>query len=219
MIYFTAMRLVQIFWLSLMMLSTTHVYAESTAAPVKASAQTKAPVKEAVTLASTSAAGQAVDTSTTAAQPAGQAQVLSSVSRAVGAPPSSSDSPAKELVSTSAAGVSSAGGSASSGSTQPELDLAALEDRLVETDAIGFFTKLELKSQIDELTEKFREFHAANAESENDKLNGLREEFDLLLLKVLTLLQDDDPTLHRDVAKARPQIWETFSDPELFAKL
>jgi len=109
--------------------------------------------------------------------------------------------------------------STASSPAQPEMDLADLEDRLVDTDAIGFFTKLELKSQIDELTEKFREFHAVEAASDNAVLDRLREKFDLLLLKLLTLLQDDDPTLHRDVAMARPQIWETFSDPELFAKL
>ena len=96
------------------------------------------------------------------------------------------------------------------------IDLAALEDRLVDTDAIGFFTKLELKSQLDDLTEKFRAFHQTRPA---DALPKLREEYDLLLLKLLTLLQDEDPTLHHDIATARPQIWRTLADPVLFAKL
>jgi hypothetical protein len=96
------------------------------------------------------------------------------------------------------------------------IDISALEDRLVDTDAIGFFTKLELKSQLDDLTEKFRAFHQTTSA---DALPKLREEYDLLLLKLLSLLQDEDPTLHHDIATARPQIWRTLADPILFAKL
>lgn len=106
--------------------------------------------------------------------------------------------------------------STNAGSKALAIDLATLESRLVNTDAIGFFTKLELKSQLDDLTQKFRNFHKANS---TVKLPALREEFDLLLLKLLTLLQDEDPTLHQEVAAARPRIWQTFSDPALFAKL
>ena len=105
---------------------------------------------------------------------------------------------------------------ATSVETKPAIDLTNLEERLVETDAIGFFTKRELKSQLDDLTGQFREFHQARGHTE---LPRLREDFDLLLLKLLTLLQDDDPVLHRQVAAARPQIWRTFSDPVLFAQL
>ncbi len=120
----------------------------------------------------------------------------------------------------SKAGEAKASGKSGDAATsQSEMDLKALESRLVDTDAIGFFTKLGLKSQIDELTEKFRDFHASNNSSDTARLAGLREQFDLLLMKVLTLLQNDDPGLHRDVAQARPQIWRTFSDPVLFAKL
>lgn len=96
------------------------------------------------------------------------------------------------------------------------ISLEELEERLVDTDAIGFFTKLELKSQLDDLTERFREFHEA---SDADELPRLREEFNGLLLKLLTLLQDEDPDLHRDLVRAKPQIWRTFSDPVQFAKL
>ena len=96
------------------------------------------------------------------------------------------------------------------------VNLSELEERLVDTDAIGFFTKLELKSQLDDLTDRFREFHDQTQVAE---LAELKEKFDLLLLKLLTLLQDDDPDLHRDIAAARPAIWRTLADPELFAKL
>src|SRR6202035_5922070 len=41
----------------------------------------------------------------------------------------------------------------------PALDVGALEQRLKETRAIGLFTKLSLKNQVDDLLNQFRAFH------------------------------------------------------------
>ena len=117
---------------------------------------------------------------------------------------------------TAGASESTSEQTANSPASVTAIDLTTLEDRLVETDAIGFFTKLELKSQLGALTGKFRDFHGRSDAAEP---THLREDFDLLLLKLLTLLQDDDPGLHKAVAEARPGIWRTFSDPVLFAQL
>ena len=121
-----------------------------------------------------------------------------------------------KLAATKTVSDASAPNQPNSRETREAVNLSQLEERLVDTDAIGFFTKLELKSNLDDLTERFREFHDQTQVAE---LTELKEEFDLLLLKLLALLQDDAPDLHRDIVAARPAIWRTLADPELFAKL
>lgn len=96
-----------------------------------------------------------------------------------------------------------------------QLDLEQLEQRLRATKAIGMFTKLELKGQVNDLVERFEAFH----ENEGSmSLSQLERQFDLLLMKVLTLLQEDDKPLHREIAAARPALWGTLSDPVRFAQ-
>jgi hypothetical protein len=94
----------------------------------------------------------------------------------------------------------------------PALDLAALEKRLRDTEAIGIFTKLSLKNQVDDLVARFRAFHQGAAVA----VTKLREEYDLLLLKVLSVLQDGDPGLARDIAASREAIWGLLVDPVKF---
>lgn len=95
------------------------------------------------------------------------------------------------------------------------LDLKSLENRLRETRAIGFFTKLSLKNQVDDLVERFRRFHADGRAT----LEDLRERYNLLFLKVLSLLQDDDPKLFRDITASREAIWDLLADPVKFRNL
>lgn len=96
------------------------------------------------------------------------------------------------------------------------LDLTSLEKRLRETKAIGVFTKLALKNQVDDLLDQFRAFHDGRAWASSAEL---RERFDLLVLKVLSLVQDRDPVLARDVAASREAIWSVLLDPAKFANL
>lgn len=98
----------------------------------------------------------------------------------------------------------------------PVLDLSALEKRLRDTSAIGTFTKLSLKNQVDDLLEQFAAFHGGQSQV---KLTTLREGFDLLLLKVLSLLQDKDPALARDIGASREALWNLLADPAKFANL
>jgi len=96
------------------------------------------------------------------------------------------------------------------------LDLTGLEQRLRETKAIGMFTKLSLKNQVDDLLTQFKAFHNKQAKlSQSD----LRQRYDLLLLKVLSLLQDDDPSLASAISSSREAIWGILIDPVKFAKL
>lgn len=95
----------------------------------------------------------------------------------------------------------------------PALDLASLKKRLRETEALGFFTKLSLKNQVDDLVEQFRAFHEGRG---RPRLAELRERYDLLLLKVLSLLQESDPPLACDISASRETLWNLLADPAKF---
>ncbi len=94
------------------------------------------------------------------------------------------------------------------------LDLKSLETRLKETHAIGVFTKLALKNQVDALLDQFRAFYQGQLKV---TLPQLRRSYDLLVLKVLALLQDADPPLASAIASSRESIWGILSDRAKFA--
>ena len=50
-------------------------------------------------------------------------------------------------------------------------------------------------------------------------LDQLRQPYDQLLMKVLSLLQDSDPPLAREIVQSREAIWSILSDPEKFDDL
>ncbi len=99
--------------------------------------------------------------------------------------------------------------------TPPTPDLASLEIRLRATGAIGVFTKLSLKNQVSDLLDQFETFHHGGAPA----LATLRQEYDLLLLKVLSLLQNNDASLASAISASRESIWGILVDPAKFAQL
>jgi len=98
----------------------------------------------------------------------------------------------------------------------PPLDLTSLEKRLRETDAIGVFTKLTLKNQVDDLLDRFQAHYEGRAKS---TVPELRQPFDLLILKVLSLLQDRDSSLAGAILASREAMWGILADPVKFQKL
>ena len=96
------------------------------------------------------------------------------------------------------------------------LDLKALEQRLKDTDAIGVMTKLALKNQVDDLLDQFRGYYAGRTRV---TLAELRRSFDLLLMKVLSLLQDRDPALARTINQSREALWAILADRAQFQRL
>jgi hypothetical protein len=98
----------------------------------------------------------------------------------------------------------------------PPLDIKSLEARLKETKAIGIFTKLTLKNQVDDLLERFREFYRGQLKT---SLASLRQSYDLLVLKVLALLQDTDPSLAGAIAASRESMWSMLSNPDKFSAI
>lgn len=96
----------------------------------------------------------------------------------------------------------------------PPLDIKALEARLRDTRAIGVFTKLTLKNQVDDLLDQFRARHQGRG---NTPVADLRRSYDLLVMKVLALLQDGDPPLALAIVASRESLWSLLSDPAKFA--
>ena len=68
------------------------------------------------------------------------------------------------------------------GKPEPPLDVAALKTRLRDTNAIGVFTKLALKNQVDDLLKQFRAHYQSGQKT---SVASLRQPYDMLVLKVL----------------------------------
>jgi hypothetical protein len=102
------------------------------------------------------------------------------------------------------------------GTAPADFDLDALRDRLRNTNAIGFFTKLHLKNQVDDLMAALRRFHKQQS---NTTLEQLREQYNLLVNQVLILVQDEDTELAHDIATGRESLWVLLANPETFAKV
>jgi len=98
----------------------------------------------------------------------------------------------------------------------PPLDLPSLEKRLRETKAIGVFTKITLKNQVDDLVNQFREYHGGRGKT---NVAELRQRYNLLLLKLLSLLQDSDTTLAHTIVASREAIWSILIDPVKFTAI
>jgi hypothetical protein len=96
------------------------------------------------------------------------------------------------------------------------LDLTALKTQLKETKAIGVFTKLALKNQVDDLLDQFRKHYAGKP---TPTMVELRRSYDLLMMKVLSLLQDHDKKLASAIVSSREAIWALLADPKAFAAL
>jgi hypothetical protein len=95
------------------------------------------------------------------------------------------------------------------------LDLKVLEQQLKETKAIGLMTKLSLKNQVDDLLAQFHAYYQGQLKA---TLADLRRPYELLLMKVLAVLQDGDPALAHAINASREAIWGILSDREKFVR-
>jgi hypothetical protein len=94
--------------------------------------------------------------------------------------------------------------------------LNSLKEELKDTKAIGIFTKITLKNQMGDLLDWFREYHSGNCKR---SVTDLRRSYDLLVMKVLSLVQDEDQKLASDILSSREAIWDLLADPKKFATL
>ena len=112
--------------------------------------------------------------------------------------------------------IAQAPNSAAAPSAAVTLDLNGLKTQLKETKAIGLFTKIALKNQVDDLLDQFRKYYQGKSKT---NMMELRQSYNLLLLKVLSLLQNKDDKLASAIASSREAIWGLLSDPKKFANL
>lgn len=82
-----------------------------------------------------------------------------------------------------------------------------LIERLKKTEAIGFITKLAIRSDVMDF-KAMVERHRKRNELEK-RAQELRSHFDGLLLKILTLLEKD-PELSEEIYTAKERIWKSF---------
>ena len=100
--------------------------------------------------------------------------------------------------------------------TSAPLDLKALTEQLRATKAIGVFTKISLKNKVDDLLDQFRDYYQGKGQR---TMAELRRSYDLLMMKVLSLLQDADQKLAFAIVSSREAIWGLLADPQKFATL
>jgi hypothetical protein len=94
--------------------------------------------------------------------------------------------------------------------------LVALEKQLKSTKAIGIFSKIALKNQVDDLMKKFRDHYQGKSST---TMAELRQSYDLLMMKVLSMVQNTDKTLAAAIVSSRAAIWDLLADPKKFAAL
>ena len=96
------------------------------------------------------------------------------------------------------------------------LDLTSLEKRLKETHAIDVLDKIAFRNQVDDLLSQFHAYYQGTLKT---TLADLRRPYDLLVLELLSLLQDKDPPLAAAVVASREAIWVILTDPAKFATI
>jgi len=87
------------------------------------------------------------------------------------------------------------------------VDYKELKERLKNTAAIGFFTKLAIRNDIVDLIDKIKQYRKKSMLKAKRK--EIRASFDGLLLKIIALLEED-PDLSRDLYVGRESIWESL---------
>jgi hypothetical protein len=132
------------------------------------------------------------------------------------APPVTKPAPSEATAKPAAPAPSAPKPAAPSTPKVSALDLETLKEQLKGTKAIGVFTKLTLKNQVDDLLDRFRDHYAGKNKV---TMSELRRSYDLLMMKVLSLIQDKDQKLATDIVASREAIWGLLADKEKFAAL
>ena len=97
-----------------------------------------------------------------------------------------------------------------------DFDLNALVSRVSHSKALGFFTKLSLKQDIDRLVEDVRNYHGGSGDA---SLEQLHERYDIEIHKLVVLLQEKDRELVKSIDDGRDKLWAILSDDKKFATM
>ena len=93
------------------------------------------------------------------------------------------------------------------------IDLEKLTEMLADTKAIGLLAKLGLRKNIKKVLKRLEAYHDGKGKF---SLEELEEQYDLLLMKIASQLQDKDLMLHRHLCNAWLEIWNDLSDFDKF---
>jgi hypothetical protein len=93
------------------------------------------------------------------------------------------------------------------------VDLDMLAEGLKHSSAVGLFEKVRLKSSIDQLVGRLKAFHAG---ARNYSLAQLQEQYDLLMMRIASQLQDKDLALHGQLCNAWETLWVQLQDRDRF---
>jgi hypothetical protein len=97
--------------------------------------------------------------------------------------------------------------------TKEIVDLDMLAKGLEHSGAVGLIEKLRLKSAIDDLLGRLKAYHGGSG---SFTLDQLQEQYDLLMMRIATQLQDKDVALHGQLCNAWDSIWATLQDRKSF---
>ena len=97
-----------------------------------------------------------------------------------------------------------------------DVDLDDLIKRISDSKAIGLLTKISLKREIDGFKADLKAVHDGASKS---TLTQLHERYDLLVHKLMTLLQPKDPGLASEISEARNFLWAKLADPNEFRRM
>jgi hypothetical protein len=103
--------------------------------------------------------------------------------------------------------AASEGTTAAVGDASPQFDLDQLIERLKKSEAIGFLTKLAIRSDVLDFRDRIERYRQQKRLPK--LLPELRDRFNGLLLKIMALLEDD-PGLAHAIYTAREEIWKSL---------
>lgn len=95
------------------------------------------------------------------------------------------------------------------------VDLEMLAQGLKKSKAVGLVEKIRLKSAINDLLERFEVFHEG---ARDYSLEQLQEQYDVLLMRIASHLQQQDDRLHGQLCNAWDIIWHDLEDPDRFTE-
>jgi len=97
--------------------------------------------------------------------------------------------------------------------SQEIVDLDVLADGLKNSQAVGLFEKVRLKSAIDELIGRMKAYHGG---ARHYSLAQLQEQYDVLMMRIASQLQDKDLPLHGRLCNAWDSLWSQLADRSRF---
>ena len=121
------------------------------------------------------------------------------------------------LGSFSASAASTVGPYSACPSVEEEIvDLSMLITALRDTKAVGPMTKMRLRNNINKVLNRLKRWHDNKSKF---TLDQLQEQYHLLLMKIATLIHDDDLILHQQLCNAWARIWLDLKDPDRFRQI